>query len=136
MKLRITIENKTYDVDVEVLDGNGGGTAVHAPAPAAAPSGKSRAAAPASAPAARAAAPSPAGPVDSDEKVMKSPIPGSILQLNVAPGDSVALNQVLLVMEAMKMETNIASPREGRIAAVHVRIGESVRQGQSLVEFE
>lgn len=131
MKLRITIENKAYDVDVEVLDANGAMTAQAPAAPG--PAGPST---PMPAPAPAAPAPAPAAPSGTDEKVMKSPIPGAILQLNVSPGDSVKLNQVLLVMEAMKMETNIASPQEGRIAAVHVRIGESVRQGQALVAFE
>jgi glutaconyl-CoA/methylmalonyl-CoA decarboxylase subunit gamma len=56
--------------------------------------------------------------------------------VNVAPGDQVSLNQVLLVMEAMKMETNIAAPTEGTIKAVHVRSGDTVRQGQPLLEFE
>ena len=133
MKLRITIDNKTYDVDVEVLDSNGG-TAVAAPPPPVNAAAKPAAPAPARTPA--PVAPAPAGPVGGDDRVMKSPIPGTVLQLNVAPGESVKLNQVLLVMEAMKMETNIASPREGRISAVHVHTGESVRQGQALVEFE
>lgn len=129
MKLRITVEGKVYDVDVEVLDGGTGGP-VSPPRPSAAAASAPSAAAPA--PAASEAP--PAG--EDDERVLRSPIAGSVLQVNVAAGDAVKINQVLMVMEAMKMETNIASPQEGKIRTVHVRAGESVRQGQALVEFE
>ncbi len=128
MKLRITVEGKVYDVDVEVLD----------EAAASAPPSASRPAptAPA-APAAPAEAPrqAPASATD-EERGLRSPIAGSILQVNVAKGEEVSLNQVLMVMEAMKMETNIASPQAGKIAAVHVASGDAVKQGQLLVEFE
>jgi biotin carboxyl carrier protein len=58
------------------------------------------------------------------------------MQIKVAVGETVALNQVLLVMEAMKMETNVASPMAGKINAIHVTPGQAVKAGQVLVEFE
>lgn len=128
MRLRITVEGKTYDVDVEVLDGEAGSTPSTPPPAAAAPaSGAGQAPAPS------AAAPPP---VAAGENVLQSPIAGTILSVAVSPGDVVEMNQVLMVMEAMKMETNIASPNGGTIKAIHVAPGDTVKQGQPLVEFE
>lgn len=113
MKLRITIQGKSYDVDVQVLDQ--GGTAVAAP--------------PSSSTPAHAA---PAGGLEP----CVSPIAGTVTQVSVGPGDSVAANQVLLVMEAMKMETNISASGAGVVKAVLVSVGDAVTQGDVLVEFE
>lgn len=112
MKLRITIQGKSYDVDVEVLDQ--GGTAV------------------ASQPAAASSAAPPSGGLEP----CTSPIAGTVTQVNVGPGDAVSANQVLLVMEAMKMETNISSAGAGVVRSVSVAVGDSVTQGDVLVEFE
>ena len=128
MRLRITVEGKTYDVDVEVIDGEAGSTASTSRPAAAAPSrGSSEAPPPA------AAAPPP---VAAGENVLQSPIAGTILSVAVKPGDVVELNQVLMVMEAMKMETNVAAPTAGIIKTVHIAAGDTVKQGQPLVEFE
>jgi biotin carboxyl carrier protein len=134
MKLRITVESKTYEVEVEVVEDAPAGpmygsTSVHSTtvAPPTAPSHANPVHA------AEHAAPSPAA---SSEHVVKAPIVGTILQLKVAPGDTVSVNQVLLVMEAMKMETNIASPIAGKIKTIRVSPGEAVKAGQVLVEFE
>jgi glutaconyl-CoA/methylmalonyl-CoA decarboxylase subunit gamma len=129
MKLRITVEGKTYDVEVEVLDGPQS-------AGPAAPSSPSASRAPVQGSPPPAAASSSPEPVAADGKALQSPIAGSVIQVNVKVGERVALNQVLIVMEAMKMETNIAAPSEGVIKAVRVSQGDSVRQGQTLIEFE
>lgn len=126
MRLRITVEGVSYDVEVEVLDeGSAGPTQPSRPA-----SAPARPGAP--------APPSPAQPAPSDdgEKVCRSPIAGTVLDLKVQPGDQVALNQVLMVLEAMKMEANIASPVEGTVRTVHVRPGDAVKQGQVLIDFD
>jgi len=126
MKLRITVEGKSYDVDVEVLDDS---TPYTSPA--------SRPAAAKATETSGAAAPPPSDvPQGDDEKAVRSPIAGVVLKVNVAPGDEVSVNQVVMVMEAMKMETNIASPIAGKVRTVHVKGGESVKQGQLLVEVE
>ncbi len=67
---------------------------------------------------------------------MKAPLAGTIVEVKVSAGDAISLNQVLLTMEAMKMETLVASPIVGRVATVHVKAGEVVRAGQLLFEFE
>lgn len=135
MKLRITIEGVSYDVDVEVLDDGNGAPGTQAPSARPAPA---RFASTNNDGAATASAPAPAAPHagGSSDKICKSPIAGTVLDVKVKPGDRVALNQVLLVMEAMKMETNVASPVAGTVRAVHVSQGHPVKQGQLLVEFE
>lgn len=67
---------------------------------------------------------------------VKSPLPGVILSLNVKVGDTVKVGQRLLVLEAMKMENNIDSDKEGRIAAIKVNQGDSVMEGDVLVVIE
>lgn len=134
MKLRITVEGKTYEVDVEVLD-NGGTAANPSPPVSGSISPTPQAPKPVAAPSPSALPPRPAAD-SSSERVVKAPIVGTILKLLVAPGDTVELNQVLVVMEAMKMETNIASPLAGKVKDVLVSPGESVKAGQRLVELE
>ena len=130
MKLRITVEGVSYDVEVEVLDENG---APGAPASGPAPPASTPARVPGSPPARPTpSAPPPAG----DGSDCRSPLSGSVLDVRVKPGDAVALNQVLMVLEAMKMEANIASPTDGTVKAVHVSAGDTVREGQVLVEFD
>jgi methylmalonyl-CoA carboxyltransferase small subunit len=136
MKLRITVEGKTYDVDVEILEQGSpapihGSTSVHSSTVEAPVAAKAASAAPA--PSAPPAAPA-AG--SSGDRVVKAPIVGTIVQLKVAAGDRVEVNQVLLVMEAMKMETNVATPLAGKVKAVRVSPGDAVKAGQVLVELE
>jgi len=65
-----------------------------------------------------------------------APMPGLILRINCKPGDEVAKDQPLMVMEAMKMENDIKSPVSGKIKSIPVDDGASVEKGQLLVEFE
>ena len=89
------------------------------------------AAAPSSAPKAPAAAPTGAA-----EKIVNSPLSGTVFKVLVKVGDSVDVNQDLLILEAMKMETNIVAAMAGTIKNVAVAEGEAVTQGQFLIEFE
>ena len=109
---RVTVNGTAYEIELEELTGA-------APAPAAAT------AAPAPAPAPAAAA--PAG----GEQVT-SPMPGTILSINVAAGDAVKRGQVLMVLEAMKMENEIMCPCDGKIASVNTSKGASVESGTLL----
>lgn len=131
MKLRITVEGKTYDVEVDVLEEGGSMPRAAAPRPSApaepaAPREYSRPA--------PAAAPAPTN--GGGERVVKAPIVGTVMSIKVKPGDIVEINQVLLVMEAMKMETNIASPIAGKVKTVTAAPGDAVKAGQVLVEFD
>ncbi|MFN8433234.1 MAG: biotin/lipoyl-containing protein [Anaerolineales bacterium] len=67
---------------------------------------------------------------------LTAPLPGTVVELFVKAGDSVAVGQVVLVIEAMKMKNSIRSTRGGTIEKVHVTQGQSVAHKQVLVEFE
>ncbi len=120
--LRITLEGKTYDVAVEVLGENASTSAPVAPAQAAAP-----VAAPPP-PAQAPAAPAPAGAGS-----VLSPMAGQVMKIKVAVGTAVSLNQEVIVLEAMKMETPIYAPAAGTVKAINVKEGEAVAEGQALL---
>ena len=133
-KFSITVNGQAYDVEVEEI----GGAPVFAPAPVAAPiaapvaAPAPVAAAPAPKAAAPAAAPAPkAAPVGGE--AIKSPMPGTILGVKVAAGQSVKKGTVLLILEAMKMENEILAPRDAVVAAVAVSKGSTVNAGDTLV---
>ena len=128
MKLRITVEGKTYEVDVEVAEDDRApapsGHAYIAPAPTSIPSAP---------PPARAAAPDTSV---ADDKACRSPVAGVVVRVNAQLGQQIQANDPLLVLEAMKMETNITSPVAGKIKAINAAVGDGVQLGQVLVEFE
>ena len=126
-KYRIVVNGKTYDVDVEEL---GAGAAPAAAAPAPAP-----AAAPAPAPAPKPAAPTPApaAPVPAGAGTVEAPMPGKILKVLAQPGAVVAAGQMVLVLEAMKMENEIFSPVAGTVSEVRCKEGDSVNTGDVLL---
>lgn len=90
----------------------------------------------AAAPKAQAAAPAqkvaPAAPTGGGG-TLNSPLPGTVLDVFVKPGDAVKAGQRLLLLEAMKMENNIESDTEGTVTAVNVRKGDSVLEGEALI---
>lgn len=121
---RITVNGTTYDVAVEEADGS----AVSA-APAAAP----KAAAPAPKAAAPAPAPAPAASGSAGSVVVAAPMPGKILGVKTENGKAVKKGEVLLILEAMKMENEIVAPQDGTIASVNVSVGSQVEAGDTLV---
>ena len=125
MKYKVTLNNRTYEVEVEA------GQAMlvdeyeaYAPAPAAAP--EPVAAAP-------AAASVSAAPALAAGEVVKSPMPGNILKINVTVGQKVNEGDTLLVLEAMKMENEIAAPKAGTVAQIIASKGAVVETGAPLV---
>ena len=118
---RITVNGTAYDVAVEEL---GAGTVPAAAPVAAAPV----AAAPASP--APAAAPSASGSEGS--VVVSSPMPGKILGVKANVGAAVKQGDVILVLEAMKMENEVVAPQDGTIASINVSTGDSVEAGDTL----
>ncbi len=117
---RITVNGTSYDVSVEELSGGA--------APVAAPVAAAPVAAPA--PAAAPAAPAPAGGAGSVK--VSSPMPGKILAVKANVGDSVKKGQVILILEAMKMENEVVAPEDGTIASIDVTVGSSVESGDTL----
>lgn len=122
----ITVNGTPYNVTVEDATGSAAPVvSAPAPAPVAAP-----ASAPAPAPAAAPAAPAAAGSVSVD-----APMPGNILDIKVSNGASVKAGDVLVILEAMKMENDIVAPQDGTVASVNVNKGDTVEAGQTLVSL-
>lgn len=112
-KFIVNVNGIGYEVEIEEVTGNG-----------AAPAASKASAAP-KAP----AAPTAGG------KPITAPMPGTILSVNVNSGDTVKSGQVLIVLEAMKMENEIMAPVDCRIASVKVQKGASVNSGDVLIEY-
>lgn len=122
MKLQIKIDGKTYKVEVELVEEEEALLESREPfPPPMAPS-----------PAMRA----PVSPMDSDPNICRSPVTGLAIKVNAQPGQAVEADEVLLVLESMKMETNVTAPRAATVKAVHVNAGDPVKLGQTLVEFD
>ena len=127
MKYKVTLNGRTYEVEVEA------GKAMLlseyeavAPAPAAAPAAAPVAAAPAAA--------APAAPVVTGAgEAVNAPMPGNILKVNVKVGDAVKSGTVLVVLEAMKMENEIMASKDGTVTQVLVSKGSTVDTGAPLV---
>ena len=120
----ITVNGVTYVVDVEEVGGV-------ASAPAAAP--VQAAPAPTAAPAAPKAAPKAAPAGKAGATAIKAPMPGNIMKVNVKVGDSVKKGDVLVVLEAMKMENDVCAPADGVVASVEVTQGATVETDAVLV---
>ncbi len=130
MKYRLTIDGKTYEVDLEPIEPEVHRPDLHATLPAAAP----RASFPPTG-TGPAAAPPGGGAVD-EAKVCRSPVAGVVVKVSAQVGQTIQANDELMVLEAMKMETTITSPVEGKVAKVAFDVGDSVQGGQILVEFD
>ncbi len=128
MKLKITVHGVAYEVDVEVLDTGDGFPTTPPPRPRQRPAGGNQ-----TAPPPRPQSSSPSGTASG---MVTSPIAGTVIELKCKPGDKVEKNQILLIIEAMKMKTSIAAPTAGTVKSVPVAVGDSVRENQTLVEFE
>ena len=107
-KYRVNVNGTAYEVEIEEMTG----------APAAAP-----------------VAAAPAAPAGAGERVA-APMPGNILSVNVAAGDTVKKGQVLMILEAMKMENEIMAPCDGKVTAVAVTKGAAVESGALLCTIQ
>ena len=107
-KYKVNVNGTVYEVEIEEMTG----------APAAAP-----------------VAAAPAAPAGAGERVA-APMPGNILSVNVAAGDTVKKGQVLMVLEAMKMENEIMAPCDGKVTAVAVTKGAAVESGALLCTIQ
>ena len=122
MKLQITIDGKAYAVDVEVLEDDED----------AAPSYGTH-------PVAHATDNHPAGHADtwdSEGRICRSPVMGLVIKVLVEPGQAVEAGELMLVLEAMKMETNVTASRAGIVKSAHVKPGDPVKVNQLLLELE
>lgn len=71
-----------------------------------------------------------------ESMLVRSPMPGTVISVNVAVGDVVAQGSEVAVLEAMKMQNSLTAPRDGTISAVHISAGDKSSDGDVLVEFE
>lgn len=128
-KFIVTVNGSKYEVDVEeVRDG------ISAPAPAIqTASGDESKPAPAAVKKEEVKVDSA---VPSGAQTIKSPMPGTIIKINVKTGDTVKKGQSLLILEAMKMENDISAPSDGTVASINVAQGVSVNTGDILVSLK
>ena len=131
MQLILTIDGKKYVVDVEVLEGE----EVRMPAlfPESTSTIQSIRPVPFLAPRPQV---QPIADGLPDDKVCRSPIVGIVQRVNVQVGKTLQVNDLLVVLEAMKMETNITAHTAGIVKAIMASPGEAVKSGQALIEFE
>ena len=131
MKLRINIDGKTYEAEVEVLEEEASphqpgyvpyphvsATSPAVPAPGAYTSGHA------------------AEVHGADEKLYRSPVTGLVNKVNVKPGQEIQPNELIMVLEAMKMETSMTAHHAGKVKSVNVAQGDPVKVHQILVEME
>ena len=109
---KVTVNGTVYEINLEVVDGAEAAAAPARPQPAA--------------PAPQAAAPAGAG------TTVSAPMPGTILSVNVKAGDTVKKGQVLMVLEAMKMENEIMAPQDATVVSVQAAAGAAVETGTVL----
>ena len=107
-KYKVNVNGTAYEVEIEEMTGAPAAAAPAAPAPAASGAGES----------------------------ITSPMPGNILAVNVAVGDMVKKGQVLMILEAMKMENEIMAPHDGKVTAVAVTKGAAVESGALLCTIQ
>ena len=112
-KFNITVNGTAYDVEVEEVRAGG----------AAAPAAPRAAAAPAAA----------AKPVSAGEQSIDAPMPGKIIEVKVSVGQAVKAGDTLLILEAMKMQNEIAAPSDGTVKSISVSAGQSVKVRDQLV---
>lgn len=116
-KYNVNVNGTMYEITLEVVDG-AEVTAPSAPAPAA--------------PAAPVEAPAAAPAAAAEGEQVNSPMPGNILAVNVSVGDTVKAGQVLMILEAMKMENEIMAGVDGKIVSLNVQKGSTVETGELL----
>ena len=115
-KFQITVNGTTYMVDVEEI---GGAPMAAAPVAPVAP-----------------VAPAPVAAAPAGAEAIKAPMPGNILDVKVANGAAVKKGDVLVILEAMKMENEILAPRDGVVVGVSVTKGSTVNSGDLLVSLQ
>lgn len=125
----ITVNGTAYEVTVEENTGSTFQAAAPKAAPVAAPKA-APVAAPAAAPAAKAEAPAPAGSAGNIK--VNAPMPGKILAVKASVGQTVKRGDVLMILEAMKMENEIVAPENGTVASINVSVGDMVESSTLL----
>lgn len=127
-KFIINVNGNSYEVEVEEVKGGAQTQRPAVPAP--------RPVVPAAPKAAPAPAPAKEVAVSAGQEVVEAPMPGNILRIEVQEGKSVKAGEVLLILEAMKMENEILAPRDGKVVSIATTTGSSVNTGDKLIVLE
>lgn len=114
----ITVNGTAYNVTVEEGTSNAPASQAPVSAPVAAP---------------QAAPAKPAAPASIGSVKVDAPMPGNILDIKVSNGASVKAGEVLVILEAMKMENDIVAPQDGTVASINVNKGDTVEAGQTII---
>ncbi len=123
MKRRIVIDGKTYEVEYDSPDGTSSSPSAIDPIQSLV----------------LPTPPDPRARLQSDvneSKVCRSPVDGIVTRIKVEPEKQITPGEVLLVVEAMKMENDITAPAAAKVSSINVKVGDAVKAGQVLVEFE
>lgn len=129
MKLKLTVDGKLYEVDVDIAE-------AEQPHPSyVPPSGQGSREVTSSGGAAQTQSGGEEKVAD-ESKVCRSPIAGVVVQAPVQVGQEIHVDDVLMVLEAMKMETMITAPIDGKVVKINAAVGDPVQAKQVLVEFE
>lgn len=124
MKRQIVIKGKTYEVEYDATDENTSPSA------------------PPMEPAQSIVLPTPPVPGSSqpsavdESKLCRSPVAGIVVRINVAVSQSVKAGEIVVVVEAMKMENNLAAAVAAKVNSVKIKVGDTVKASQIVVEFE
>jgi methylmalonyl-CoA carboxyltransferase small subunit len=131
MKLQINIDGKQYEADIEVLEEerNESGSSLRPPP-------RVEGQRPTATASKTVAKPQAHVSTASGDKICKSGIAGIVFKVIATVGQTVAVGETVIVLEAMKMESNVVSPVAGKVKAILVAPGDSVKKGQVLLEFE
>jgi methylmalonyl-CoA carboxyltransferase small subunit len=135
LKLQITINGKIYEAEVEILEDLEDLEDEETPPALTYPPYEPPPVTYQPAPLAQTPAPTDGESVD-EGKVCRSPVTGLVIRVSVEPGQAVLADDTMMVLEAMKMETNVAAPIAGTVKNVRVAAGDSVKVNQVIVEFE
>lgn len=130
MKMLVTVEGVQYEVDVQILDDSGAAVTAGAPVASAPAAPTAKAAAPA-----RPPRPTGGSGAAGGAKQVEAPLAGTILKVLVKVGDTININDPVVVLEAMKMESNVAAAAGGTVSEVCVKEGETVQPGKVLVKL-
>lgn len=133
-KFIVNVNGKQYEVEVEEITSGATSTLKQTPAVQAEPKSEISAPQPKVEPAPKEE--KKQVQVSQGAEVVTAPMPGTILNINVKEGDTVKEGQVLIILEAMKMENEILAPKDGKVVSIPVTKGSSVNTGDQLVIIE
>ena len=128
-RLRITVEEKCYEVEIEALDEDG-----DPPVRSVISAKGVQSSASTTLPVTDSKKPAPSAPPGNG--TILSPLSAVVVSVDVAVGDPVETRQKVITLEAMKMNTTVPAPSAGKVEAIYVSVGDAVEEGQPLIKLD